>query len=93
MQDANALDRRLARIEGQVGGLRRMVRERAYCVDILVQISAVRAALNQVATEVTTGHIAHCVSKTDAHHPHAESMSQEELLDELRETLNRLVKS
>ena len=53
---------RLKRIEGQVGGLARMVGEDRYCVDILTQIHAVRAALHKVEEQVLRDHVAHCVA-------------------------------
>ncbi len=53
--------RRLKRIEGQVRGLARMVEDDRYCIDIITQISAVRAALRRVEEEVLRDHVAHCV--------------------------------
>ena len=53
--------KRLQRIEGQVRGLTRMVEEGRYCIDIVTQISAVRAALRRVEEEVLREHVAHCV--------------------------------
>jgi DNA-binding FrmR family transcriptional regulator len=53
--------KRLSRIEGQVRGISRMVEEDRYCVDIVTQISAVRAALRKVEEEVLKQHIEHCV--------------------------------
>ena len=53
---------RLKRIEGQVGGLMRMVEEDRYCVDILTQIHAVRAALHKVEEQILRDHVAHCVA-------------------------------
>jgi DNA-binding FrmR family transcriptional regulator len=53
---------RLKRIEGQVGGLMRMIDEDRYCVDILTQIHAVRAALHKVEEQVLRDHVAHCVA-------------------------------
>jgi DNA-binding FrmR family transcriptional regulator len=53
--------KRLSRIEGQVRGLARMVEGDRYCIDIVTQISAVRAALRRVEEEVLRDHIAHCV--------------------------------
>ena len=53
--------KRLNRIEGQVRGLSRMVDEDRYCIDIVTQISAVRAALRRVEEEVLRQHVAHCV--------------------------------
>ena len=53
--------KRLKRIEGQVRGLAGMVEEDRYCIDIVTQISAVRAALRRVEEEVLRDHVAHCV--------------------------------
>lgn len=53
--------KRLNRIEGQVRGLSRMVDEDRYCIDIVTQISAVRAALRRVEEEILKDHVAHCV--------------------------------
>lgn len=53
--------KRLSRIEGQVRGLSRMLEEDRYCIDIVTQIAAVRAALRRVEEEVLRDHIAHCV--------------------------------
>lgn len=54
---------RLRRIEGQVKGLVRMVEEKRYCVDILTQIRAVRAALKRVEDGVLREHVEHCVAQ------------------------------
>ena len=53
--------KRLGRIEGQVRGLARMVEDDRYCIDIITQISAVRAALRRVEEDILRDHIAHCV--------------------------------
>lgn len=53
--------KRLRRIEGQVGGLQRMVHEDRYCIDVLTQISAVQAALDKVALGLLDAHAHHCV--------------------------------
>jgi DNA-binding FrmR family transcriptional regulator len=53
--------KRLSRIEGQVRGLSRMVDEDRYCIDVVTQIAAVRAALRRVEEEVLRDHVAHCV--------------------------------
>ena len=53
--------KRLKRIEGQVRGLSRMVEGDRYCIDIVTQIGAVRAALRKVEEEVLRDHVAHCV--------------------------------
>src|SRR6266700_5456006 len=54
-------EKRLRRIEGQVRGIARMVDEDRYCIDIVTQISAVRAALRRVEEEILRDHVAHCV--------------------------------
>jgi DNA-binding FrmR family transcriptional regulator len=53
--------KRLGRIEGQVRGISRMVEGNRYCIDVITQISAVRAALRRVEEEVLRDHVAHCV--------------------------------
>ena len=53
---------RMARIEGQVAGIRRMIEEGRYCIDIVTQIQAVRAALQSVSRRVYRKHVEHCVA-------------------------------
>lgn len=55
------LQARLARIEGQVRGINRMVDDDRYCMDVLSQINAVRAALDKVALGLLDGHARHCL--------------------------------
>ena len=55
------LNKRLARIEGQVRGVSRMVEEDRYCIDVLTQISAIQAALDKVALGLLDGHTRHCL--------------------------------
>jgi DNA-binding FrmR family transcriptional regulator len=52
---------RLARIEGQVRGVARMVDEDRYCIEVLTQLQAIRAALSRVETELLKGHLNHCI--------------------------------
>jgi DNA-binding FrmR family transcriptional regulator len=52
---------RLARVEGQVRGVTRMVEDERYCIDVLTQISAAQAALDKVALGLLDGHARHCV--------------------------------
>ena len=63
MQDHSKqmLMKRLRRIEGQVRGISKMVDENRYCVDVITQISAVRAALRRVEEAILKDHVAHCV--------------------------------
>ena len=64
-QDNNPkLLNRLRRIEGQVRGVARMVEEDRYCIDVLTQLQAVRAALARVETEMLKGHLAQCIEGT-----------------------------
>ncbi len=57
----SAVLKRLNRIEGQVRGLCRMVEEDRYCIDIVTQVSAVRAALRRAEEEILRDHVSHCV--------------------------------
>jgi DNA-binding FrmR family transcriptional regulator len=52
---------RLGKIEGQVRGVGRMVEEDRYCIDVVTQINAVRAALDKVALGLLDGHVRHCL--------------------------------
>ena len=56
-----ACAKRLSRIEGQVRGIARMVEDDRYCIDVVTQISAVRAALKRVEEEILKDHVGHCV--------------------------------
>ena len=60
--DVQALKNRLKRIEGQVRGVERMVDEDAYCIDVITQISAVKAGLDRVAMLLLEDHLDHCVA-------------------------------
>ncbi len=53
--------KRLKRVEGQVRGLSRMVEDDRYCIDVVTQISAARAALRRVEEEILRDHVGHCV--------------------------------
>jgi CsoR family transcriptional regulator, copper-sensing transcriptional repressor len=77
---------RLRRIEGQVGGLVRMVEQERYCVDILTQIRAARAALRRVEEAVLRDHVEHCVGQAIRSGDAAE---QKKKVDELLEVLGR----
>ena len=61
VNDKDALITRLHRIEGQVRGIEKMVEDERYCIDIVTQIGAVRAALRRVEEEILRDHVAHCV--------------------------------
>jgi DNA-binding FrmR family transcriptional regulator len=77
---------RLRRIEGQVRGVARMVEEERYCIDILTQIRAVRAALRRVEEEVLKDHVGHCVEHAIAS---GDKRDQREKVAELLSVLGR----
>lgn len=77
---------RLARIEGQVRGVIRMVEEERYCIDVLNQLEAIKAALTRVETEVLKGHAAHCVAHAIQS---GNARDQKEKFDELVELFSR----
>jgi DNA-binding FrmR family transcriptional regulator len=61
MHDRTPLINRLSRIEGQVRGVARMIEEDRYCLDVLTQLRAVRAALVRVETNLLKQHLNHCI--------------------------------
>jgi CsoR family transcriptional regulator, copper-sensing transcriptional repressor len=52
---------RLGRLEGQVRGVARMIEDERYCIDVITQVQAIKAALNRVEEEILKDHVAHCV--------------------------------
>jgi DNA-binding FrmR family transcriptional regulator len=78
--------KRLSRIEGQVRGLARMVEEDRYCIDIVTQVSAVRAALRRLEEEILRDHVAHCVEHAIASGNKAD---QRRKIEELMEVVGR----
>jgi DNA-binding FrmR family transcriptional regulator len=78
--------KRLSRIEGQVRGLARMVEEDRYCIDIVTQIAAVRAALRRVEEEVLRDHISHCVEHAIVS---GDASEQRQKIAELMDVLSR----
>ncbi len=79
--------KRLSRIEGQVRGLARMVEADRYCIDIVTQITAVRAALRRVEESILKDHISHCVEHAIASGDQAE---QRQKVAELMELMGRI---
>jgi CsoR family transcriptional regulator, copper-sensing transcriptional repressor len=78
--------KRLSRIEGQVRGLSRMVEEDRYCIDIVTQIAAVRAALRRLEEEILRDHVGHCVEHAIASGNRAE---QRQKIEELMAVIGR----
>lgn len=84
-----SVSNRLRRIEGQVSGLRRMVEEDRYCVDVLTQIGAVRAALHQVERQILADHVSHCVTGALASGDQADRQHK---IDELIDAVGRMTR-
>ena len=84
-EEYKKLINRLSRIEGQIRGIRAMVENGAYCPDILVQVSAVSAALNSFSRELLATHIRTCVAD-------GIRLGDDEVIDELVTTLQKLMK-
>jgi DNA-binding FrmR family transcriptional regulator len=80
------LAKRLARIEGQVRGVAKMVDEDRYCIDVLTQISAIQAALDKVAVGLLDGHARHCLVGG-----HGGPADPEARVDELMGAVTRLL--
>ena len=87
--DKDAVLKRLRRVEGQVRGLKRMVEEDTYCIDVLTQISAATKALEAVALSLLEDHLRHCVHEAIA----AGGPDAEDKIAEAAEAVRRLVRS
>ena len=85
-EEKQAVINRLKRIEGQVRGIQRMVEEDRYCIDILVQIRAINAALDKVGYTVTERHIKQCIN--DA----VNSDNNTDTIDELLKVMEHISK-
>lgn len=85
---------RVNRISGQINGIGKMMDDDRYCVEILDQISAARAALDALGVELLTNHIRSCVvgHGTESEHCCAKPRTQDELLQEVQTTLSRFLK-
>ena len=84
-EELKKLTHRLSRIEGQVRGLREMLQRDAYCTDILIQVSAISAALNSFSRELLSEHIHTCVAD-------GIRAGDDQVVDELVSTLQKLMK-
>jgi len=78
--------KRLRRIEGQVRGVSKMVEDDQYCIDILTQVSAAKAALDKVALELLRDHAKHCLNNDDVH-----SHDGKDKADELVSAISRML--
>ena len=84
-EELKSLSNRLARIEGQIRGIRNMLENDAYCVDILTQVSAAQSALNGFSKELLSSHIKTCVADSVRN-------GEDDKIDELVETIKKLMK-
>lgn len=84
-EEYKSLIHRLNRIEGQIRGIKGMVEKNAYCTDILIQVSAVNAALNAFNKELLAEHIKTCVTQDIRD-------GKDETIDELVTVLQKLMK-
>ena len=84
-EEVRRLTHRLSRIEGQIRGLKEMLQSDAYCIDILVQVSAATAALNSFSKELLSTHIKTCVAENIR-------SGNNEVVDELVCVLQKLMK-
>ncbi|HHW98992.1 MAG TPA: metal-sensitive transcriptional regulator [Firmicutes bacterium] len=84
--DKQSLLRRLKRVEGQIRGIQRMLEEDRYCVDILIQIAAVRAALDKVGLALIEDHTRGCVRNALANN------QGDEAIDELMDVIAQFLK-
>lgn len=84
-EERKILTNRLSRIEGQIRGIRRMVEEDAYCIDILNQVSAVSSAIGSFSKELLGEHIRTCVAEDII-------KGKTEKIDELSDILKKLIK-
>ena len=84
-EEQNALLRRLKLAEGQIRGIQKMVEEDAYCPDILIQVSAVTAALNSFNRELLACHVRSCVAEDIRD-------GKDEAIDEFVKVLHKLMK-
>ena len=80
---------RLKRIEGQVRGVIRMVEEDRYCVDVLTQVNAVRAALHKVEEQILRDHVSHCVAGAFVS---GDPVEQRHKVEELVDTIGRMTR-
>ncbi|ADL11845.1 protein of unknown function DUF156 [Acetohalobium arabaticum DSM 5501] len=83
-EEKDELITRLKRIEGQVRGIQRMIDEEKYCVDVLTQVAAAKAALNKVGMTVLRNHTHGCVREAVS-----EGENGEEIIDELMSVISK----
>ena len=83
-EERRSLENRLSRLEGQIRGIRRMLDEDAYCIDIITQVNAVKSALSSFNKELLSAHIRSCVAEDIKN-------GKDEKVDELVVTLAKML--
>ncbi len=86
-KDKEKIQNRLKRIEGQVRGVRRMVDEEAYCVDILTQVSSIVSAMEKVGAILLKDHVEHCVRESIE-----KGENPDEKIEELTDAVERFLR-
>ena len=86
-KDKRRIQSRLRRIEGQVRGIQKMVEDDRYCIDVLTQVNASRAALESVALQLLADHTEHCVTEA------IRAGGGDEKVRELNAAVERLVRA
>lgn len=86
-KDKRSIESRLRRIEGQVRGIQKMVEDDRYCIDVLTQVNAAKAALESVALQLLADHTEHCVTEA------IRSGKGTAKVRELNQAVERLVRS
>ena len=86
-KDKQKIETRLRRIEGQVRGIQKMIEDDRYCIDVLTQVNATRAALESVALQLLADHTEHCVVEA------IQSGSGSKKVRELNAAVERMVRS
>ncbi len=88
--DKDAIIKRLRRIEGQVKGIQKMINEEKYCVDILIQIAAIRSAIDKVGGIMLENHVKGCVKNTIDNSN--DIQEKDRVIDELVNTMLKFMK-
>ncbi len=86
MEKKEALLNRLNRIEGQIKGVTRMVKEDKYCSEVLIQIAAIRSALHSVGVQMIKDHLSHCLDSA------IEENRKDEFVEELGDLFAKYIK-
>src|SRR3954471_20887127 len=87
--DKDQLLKRLARVEGQVRGVAGMVEDERYCIDVLTQLNAIRAAVDKVSLGLLDGHARHCLTAAGPDAPATTDQRVEEMMGAVGRMMSR----